>query len=242
LLAGNIVQVRLERKALSAAVSPTCCSGREQRSKTAYAGSAISYSAMKMRLRKELRAKRRGLPPAEHALRSNLAASAVTRLSAFKAGARVAVYLPFDRETNTAALLVAARRRRIRLFVPVVIDLRHLRFYPLSGKTRRGVFGISVPHRKGQSTAPRWFDLIVVPLVGVDGEGRRLGMGGGFYDRALAFRRARRQWRGPRLVGLSFDCQRAATVFADPWDVRLDSLATESGLEHFPQEQAEGEQ
>jgi len=42
LLAGNIVQVRLERKALSAAVSPTCCSGREQRSKTAFAGSAIS--------------------------------------------------------------------------------------------------------------------------------------------------------------------------------------------------------
>src|SRR5882757_3792584 len=43
LLAGNIVQVRLERKALSAAVSPTCCSGREQRSKTAHAGSAIPY-------------------------------------------------------------------------------------------------------------------------------------------------------------------------------------------------------
>src|SRR6267378_1458496 len=76
LLAGNIVQVRLERKALSAAVSPTCCSG-----------------------------------PAEHALRSDLAASAVTRLPAFKAGARVAVYLPFDRETDTAALLAAARRR-----------------------------------------------------------------------------------------------------------------------------------
>src|SRR3981189_3375171 len=43
LLAGNIVQVRLERKALSAAVSPTCCSGREQRSKTAYTGGAISF-------------------------------------------------------------------------------------------------------------------------------------------------------------------------------------------------------
>ena len=41
MLAGNIVQVRLERKALSAAVSPTCCSGREQRSKTAVAGGAI---------------------------------------------------------------------------------------------------------------------------------------------------------------------------------------------------------
>ena len=65
-------------------------------------------------------ARRRGLSAAEHALLSNLAASSITRLAAFKAGARVAVYLPFDRETNTAALLVAARRRRVRIFVPVV--------------------------------------------------------------------------------------------------------------------------
>lgn len=236
MLAGNIVQVRLERKALSAAVSPTCCSGREQRSKTAYAGSAISLS--KATLRKQLRARRRAIKPADHALRSNLAASAITRLAAFKAGARVALYLPFDRETNTAALLVAARRRGIHIFVPVVTDLRHrrLRFYPLSGKTRRGVFGISVPHRNGRWTAARWFDLIVVPIVGVDAEGRRLGMGAGFYDRALAFRRGRRQWKGPCLVGLGFDCQRAHTVFADPWDVRLDSLATELGIEYFPRE------
>jgi len=38
----------------------------------------------------------------------------------------------------------------------------------------------------------QWLDLIVIPLVGVDGEGRRLGMGGGYHDRALAFRRRRR--------------------------------------------------
>ena len=42
-------------------------------------------------------------------------------------------------------------------------------------------------------------------------------------------------WKGPRLVGLGFDCQRTACVFADPWDVRLDALATESGCETFPQ-------
>ena len=234
MLAGNIVQVRPERKALSAAVSPTCCSGREQWSKTAYTGSAISFST-KVKLRKELRAKRRALPPADHARRSNRAVSAVTRLAAFKAGARVAVYLPFDGETATAALVLAARRRGIRLFVPVVIDLRHrrLRFHPLSGKTRRGAFGIAIPHRTGRWTGPRWFDLIVVPLVGVDGEGRRLGMGGGFYDRALAFRRTRHHWKGPRLVGLAFDCQRVDAGFADAWDVRLDSLATESGISHF---------
>jgi 5-formyltetrahydrofolate cyclo-ligase len=47
---------------------------------------------------------------------------------------------------------------------------------------------------------------------------------------------------GPCLVGLSFDCQRVDTVFADPWDVRLDALATESGIEHFRRGIREGEQ
>jgi 5-formyltetrahydrofolate cyclo-ligase len=191
---------------------------------------------MKSTLRKELRAKRRALPPAEHHLRSELAAAAIARLPEFKFGARIAVYLPFDREADIAALVRAARRRGVRLYAPVVVDLRHrrLRFYPLTGRTRRGAFGIFVPHEHAVSVAPRWLNLIVVPLVGVDGKGRRLGMGGGFYDRALAFRRVRRDWRGPRLVGFAFDCQKTDGVFADPWDVRLDALATESGLEHFP--------
>jgi 5-formyltetrahydrofolate cyclo-ligase len=192
---------------------------------------------MKAALRKKLRAQRRALSPAEHARRSRLAASAITRLPAFRTGARVAVYLPFDREIDTAALLVAARRRGVRLFLPVIVDLRHrrLRFHPASGRIRRGTFGIGVPHRRGRCVGPRWFDLIVVPLVGVDPGGRRLGMGGGFYDRALAFRRGRTRWRGPLLVGFAFDCQRTPVSFADPWDVRLDALATESGLHHFTQ-------
>ncbi len=166
-----------------------------------------------------------------------MAAAFVTRLPAFRSGARVAVYLPFDREADPAAIAAAARRRGIRLYVPVVVDLAHrrLRFHPLAGGTRRGTFGISVPrsivHRR--ALGPRWFDLIVVPLVGIDAAGRRLGMGGGFYDRALGFRRHRRHWPGPRLVGFAFDCQRAESVFAQAFDVRLDALATESGIQHF---------
>ncbi|HTV94477.1 MAG TPA: 5-formyltetrahydrofolate cyclo-ligase [Steroidobacteraceae bacterium] len=197
----------------------------------------LESQLLKARLRKELRSRRRQMSCADHALRSNLAASAITRLAAFKPAARVAVYLPFDRETNTAALLVAARRRRVRIYVPVIDSKRYrrLRFYPLCGKTRRGVFGISVPHgaARRRAVAPRWFDLIVVPLVGVDAGGYRLGMGGGFYDRALAFRRNRRGWRGPWLVGLAFQCQRADSVFPQSHDVRLDALATETGLQLF---------
>jgi 5-formyltetrahydrofolate cyclo-ligase len=190
---------------------------------------------MKATLRKQLRSRRRSLGAVDHAHRSRLAAKSVAGLPGFRAGNRIALYLPFDRETDTSALIAAARRRGVRVFVPAIVDRRHarMRFYPLGAGTRRGAFGIAVPSLLVRPIAPRWFNLIVVPLVGVDAVGRRLGMGGGFYDRALEFRRRRRLWPGPRLVGLAFDCQRTDSNFAEPWDVRLDSLATESGLQHF---------
>jgi 5-formyltetrahydrofolate cyclo-ligase len=191
---------------------------------------------MKPVLRKRLRAARRALSPGEHQRRSRLAAQSVAPLPGFACGKRVALYLPFDRETDTALLLREARRRGVRVFVPVVLDRRRCRmqFRPLRGKLKRGHFGIQIPHRTLEAVSARWLNLIVLPLVGIDASGRRLGMGAGFYDRVLAFRRLRTRSWGPQLVGLAFDVQRTREQFAQPWDIRLDALATESGLHHFP--------
>ena len=87
------------------------------------------------------------------------------------------------------------------------------------------------------SVAARWLNLVVVPLVGIDAAGCRLGMGAGYYDRALAFRRVQRHRFGPHLVGLAFEVQRTQETFAEPWDIRLDSLATESGLHLIPDQE-----
>jgi 5-formyltetrahydrofolate cyclo-ligase len=190
---------------------------------------------VKATLRKQLRAARCSLSSADHRRRSRAAAEGVMRHRLFSAGKRVALYLPFDGELDTSVLIAAARRRGVQIFVPVIADRRHcrLRFYPLEGATQPGAFGISVPRLRATPLSPQWLDLIIIPLVGVDGGGRRLGMGGGYYDRALSYRRRRRCWMGPHLLGLAFDCQRTSVKFADAWDVRLNSLATESGVEHF---------
>jgi len=92
---------------------------------------------MKEPLRKKLRAQRRSLSDFEHRQRSLAAAKAIMRLRMFSAGKRVALYLPFDRETDTAALIRAAQQRGVQIFVPVISSRRHcrLRFYPLKGET-----------------------------------------------------------------------------------------------------------
>jgi len=84
-------------------------------------------AAAKAALRKQLRAQRRALPAPDHDRRSRRAANAIERLPQFSAGRRVALYLPFDGEVGTARLISTARRRGVRVYVPVVIDRRHRR-------------------------------------------------------------------------------------------------------------------
>ena len=190
----------------------------------------------KVALRDLLRKRRRALRPADHAARSRAAQLTLLGMPQFRAGARVALYLPIDRETDTGLLLAAARRRGVRLFVPVITDMRRRRieFRPLSDRMRRGAYGISIPHEAARPLGARWLTMVIVPLVGVDASGRRLGMGGGFYDRAFAFRAGRRHWHGPRLIGLGFDFQRVDAVFAEHWDLRLDGFASDAGSIRYP--------
>jgi len=74
-------------------------------------------------------------------------------------------------------------------------------------------------------------DLILLPLAAFDKTGNRIGYGGGFYDRTLAnmYQRGLR----PKLVGLGFNCQEVDSIDAEPHDIRLEAILTESGLQLF---------
>jgi 5-formyltetrahydrofolate cyclo-ligase len=90
-----------------------------------------------------------------------------------------------------------------------------------------GPFGIMQPRRSSPVVEP---DLILVPLIAVDGNGTRLGRGKGHYDRALV----RLKKSGARLVGIGWALQRLTeTIPSDEWDIPLDAFASPEGLELF---------
>lgn len=68
--------------------------------------------------------------------------------------------------------------------------------------------------------------LVVAPLVGFDSAGRRLGMGGGWYDRSFAFRHQRSA--PPWLVGVGFSVQQVPALPVEDWDVAVDAICTET--------------
>jgi len=83
-----------------------------------------------------------------------------------------------------------------------------------------GAFGVLIPTEGGW----RMPDVVIVPLVGFDEFGNRLGYGGGFYDRTLA------GMSGALIAGFGFDAQRVAQVPAEPTDIALPWIVTESGV------------
>lgn len=52
-------------------------------------------------------------------------------------------------------------------------------------------------------------------------------MGGGFYDRSLAYRQLRKNWRKPTLLGLAHECQKVDRLALASWDVRLQAVVTD---------------
>lgn len=96
-------------------------------------------------------------------------------------------------------------------------------------RLRPNRFGILEPSARRGAIRPAWhLDLVLLPLVGFDDRCNRLGMGGGYYDRSLAWLRQRQHWRRPRLIGLAHECQRLEHIEPRRWDVPLDAVVTEA--------------
>lgn len=140
-----------------------------------------------------------------------------------------------DSEADPGAILAPAWQRSKRVFLPVIMApfQNQLRFAPYIASTalRHNRYGIPEPAvERDRFVSGLGLDVVLVPLVGFDATGARLGMGGGFYDRSFAFRLHRTQWRKPLLIGVAFEAQRVSTLTRNAWDVPLDNVLTEAGF------------
>jgi 5-formyltetrahydrofolate cyclo-ligase len=148
----------------------------------------------------------------------------------FTPGEMISGFLPIRSEADIRPLLQRLKERGARLSLPVVLDKEHIVFRELvPGKPLVDTgFGTIGPGEDAEVVDP---DLLLVPLSAFDNLGNRIGYGAGHYDRAIS--RLRAKGRQPRLIGIAFDCQEVDRVPAEPHDVALDAILTESGFRQF---------
>ena len=189
----------------------------------------------KSALRRTLKDQRRGLPPEDRKLHDRRIAAHLANLLAQRGPLRrIALYLATPDEAALSLWLTSAQTSGLQLFAPVVgVEKGQMAFYPIGPNTpiRRGRLGLQEPvvQDNDRPINPDTLDVALVPLLGFDDHGHRLGMGGGYYDRYFSSAEQR-----PWIVGIAYDIQRSKEPLpTEPWDVMLDAVVTETGYRVF---------
>lgn len=150
-------------------------------------------------------------------------------------------YLSYRSETSTAFLFEEGWRRGDLMLAPKVqANPQRMELRKVEGMSdiEPGVWGIPEPNEEcGIYPPEQWpdIDFIVVPGLGYDRQGGRIGYGGGYYDRFAAMLSAQSAAAGkrPLLAGFVLPGQLQDEIPMEPLDLRLDLLITAEGVVHI---------
>lgn len=181
---------------------------------------------LKAELRASLLAKRRIITGTARHQASESAANLLVTMPCYQESQHIACYLARKDEIDTQPLIDRIWRDGKQCYMPVLSQQRenHLDFVPYRSDDhlRLNRYKILEPDHTTHYPIEK-LQLIIIPLVGFDQQGNRLGMGGGYYDRT--FEHLRHQCQ---LVGLAYDVQEIEQLPTDSWDIGLDAIVTET--------------
>ena len=187
----------------------------------------------KTALRKILLARRVALPAAEAMRLSGLIQAHILNSQTWQDARQVLIYSPIRNEVDTALLFADALATGKQVLFPRCLPGQTgiMELAAVSGPEdlRLATFGILEPDAercpalRGAGLRP---DIAVLPGVGFDRQGFRLGYGAGYYDRALKGEEFRRTY----LIGAAYAMQIVDNLRPEPWDQRLNAVITENGL------------
>jgi len=192
----------------------------------------VDASPDRRELRQQLAARRRGLSPQQRIAAAQGLRRSLEQLPEYHTDARVAGYWAIDGELPLNLVIPPLAARGQQFLLPLLQAGNELRFVPWNAgeEVAPNRYGIPEPVAQAKTLAPFQLDLVLLPLLGFDRRGNRLGYGGGYYDRSFAFLNDQARPTEPLLVGIAYDFQELAQIEAAAWDVRLDYIATDREL------------
>lgn len=173
-------------------------------------------SIEKVALRKEIKAAVKALSEEQKWKRSERVLASLERNKYFRSAQSVLMFWSLPDEVMTHDFVEKWSAEKHILLPVVVGDKLEVRRYEGKERLRLGSFDIQEPVGE-LVTDYDTIDLVVVPGVGFDVEGHRLGRGKGYYDRLLPQLKARR-------IGICFPEQFVPKVPSDPWDVNVKEI------------------
>ena len=183
-------------------------------------------------LRQLMAERRRALPPPARMAAALGLRRSLEQLPEYHTDVRVAGYWAAGGELPLNLVIPPLAMRSQRFLLPLLARNKELHFAPWrdGDAVAPNRYGIPEPVAPREWFAPFQLDLVLVPLLAFDRRGRRLGHGGGYYDRSFAFLKDQARPTEPLLVGVAYDFQEVEQLDEQPWDVPLDYVATDREL------------
>ncbi|MFQ5543162.1 MAG: 5-formyltetrahydrofolate cyclo-ligase [Nitrospiria bacterium] len=187
---------------------------------------SLAQSKLKKNLRRNLQHDRKTLSKDECHQKSLDISERFLRSALVQSSTFIQFYLANRFEVQTDIVILKVLRQKKRIAVPV-IDVSHLFFLseltdPSPGSFQEGPFGIrQLQPAMIKRVDISEIDLWVVPGIGFDKIGNRLGYGGGYYDHALSCSRGKR-------IALAFDMQIVDQIPVESTDQPMDLIFTET--------------
>jgi 5-formyltetrahydrofolate cyclo-ligase len=185
----------------------------------------------KARARALARKKRQAIPSQVRESVGGRAAAWFLETIPLEANAIVSLYWPLADEFDCRPLLYALSSNHHPIALPLVTGRGRpldFRIWKPGDPLIKRAFDVFEPHETAEKTQPR---VVVTPFLAYNGQGFRLGYGGGYYDRTIRSLRD----AGPELVavGLGYAAQEMPALPCDENDEPLDWLVTERGAKRF---------
>jgi len=145
---------------------------------------------------------------------------------------KILVYQSIDNEPSVEKITELAWQKNIKVYIPKVVSKEKIIINRLrkDSSYSKNKFGINESNDL-ETVELDEIDLAVLPLVGIDINGFRLGYGGGYYDRF--FYQDRELSRKPFIIGVGYAFQILEVSFAENHDLKCDSVITEKGVLKF---------
>mgnify|MGYP003634519450 CR=1 FL=1 len=192
-----------------------------------------SVSQWRKETRNELSARRLSVSPAERRSAQESIGQRLHKNFPELGDAAIGFYWPIKGEVDLRPLMQTLSAEGADLALPVVVEKNQpLEFWAWDEDTRmtRGGWNIPVPAERSLLIP----NILLVPLLGFDAAGYRLGFGGGYYDRSLAAFRLR-----PMTIGIGYEFSRLPTIFPQAHDIPMDAIVTDTSCVRFPQDSAD---
>ena len=192
----------------------------------------MTESLTKNQLRRAMRRRRAALNSADLAIACNRLATQARASNRLLRAKNILSYAPFAGEISPKKLVSKLACKTVHYPRISNFRLSQMRFYSATKVECLNKYGIEEPMAIGSPWPANAFDVLLVPLVAFDRAGTRIGMGAGYYDRALEALAYQTSTK-PYIVGLAHHFQEVNSLERAPWDVPLDAILTDQELIHI---------